>query len=136
MHSPFAGVCHAWLIALGGCQPAAVDTAGLTTLFLLHPTSLPKVNMGAEGIQQTRHSCGDFFAGRGQNHSPQFQTFKVETSLPRFVRPGVPLRGEQHTKKKKKAFKSYMKVLQDPLMRNFRNSYDINIPPTKLKKSV
>lgn len=67
---------------MGGCQPQAVDTAGLTTLFLPHPTSLPKVNAGAEGIQQTHNLCGDFFA------KIPFPAFK-SLSLPRFLRPGV-----------------------------------------------
>lgn len=75
-HSPFPGVCHAWLIALGGCQPEAVDTAGLTTLFLPHPTSLPRVYMGAEGIQQTRNLCEDFFAGRGKITFPASKPFR------------------------------------------------------------
>lgn len=92
-----------WCVPCMAYRPGRVPASSCRHCWadLLHPTSLPKVNMGAEGIQQTRHLCGDFFAGRGQNHFPQFQTFKVETSLPRFVRPGVPPRGQQHTKKKK-----------------------------------
>lgn len=84
MHSPFPGVCHGWFIALGGCQPAAVDTAGLTSLFLLHSTSLPKVNMGAEGIQQTRHLCGDFFQVEAKITFPNSKPLRWKQAFPGF----------------------------------------------------
>lgn len=83
MRSPFPGTCHGWLIALGGCQPEPIDTAGLTTLLLPHPTSLPKVTMGAKGLQQTH----DFFAGGAQNCLPASKLFFWGGML---LWPGVP----------------------------------------------